>query len=110
MPARQQQAAPLDEVSSLVGGRKIIVASNRGPVEFHRDAARDRHPALAFTHRGRDDDRGAGIAAQAPHLERVRAGEQLDRAVGGGLEPHRVEAAPGSGQGHYHRGTSRRGK
>src|SRR5260370_19341402 len=38
MPARQQQPAPLDEVSSLVGGRKIIVASNRGPVEFHRDA------------------------------------------------------------------------
>src|SRR5258708_3417111 len=38
MPARPQQPAPLDEVSSLVGGRKIIVASNRGPVEFHRDA------------------------------------------------------------------------
>src|SRR5258707_15733561 len=38
MLACQQQAAPLDEVSSLVGGRKIIVASNRGPVEFHRDA------------------------------------------------------------------------
>ena len=38
MPARPQQSAPLDEVSSLVGGRKIIVASNRGPVEFHRDA------------------------------------------------------------------------
>src|SRR5258706_14283442 len=38
MPARPQQPAPLDEVSSLVGGRKIIVASNRGPVEFPRDA------------------------------------------------------------------------
>src|SRR5262249_59580429 len=26
------------EMSRLVGGRKVIIASNRGPVEFYRDA------------------------------------------------------------------------
>ena len=43
MVARQrQQASPQtelhDEIAALVGNRRIIVASNRGPVEFHRDA------------------------------------------------------------------------
>lgn len=33
------------------------------------------------------DDRGSGVAAQAAHLERVRAGEQLDGALVGGLKP-----------------------
>lgn len=32
------QSAPLDEIAALAGNRRIIVASNRGPIEFHRGA------------------------------------------------------------------------
>jgi hypothetical protein len=46
-------------------------------------------PSTALADRGGDDDRGAGIAAQAPDLRRVRTREQLDRSLGSGLEPHR---------------------
>ena len=55
-------------------------------VGFHRGVASDRHPAFALTHRGGDDDRGAGVAAQAAHLQRLRTREELDRALGGGLD------------------------
>lgn len=37
-------------------------------VEFDHDGARDRYPAFTFPHRGGDDDRGSGVAAQAAHI------------------------------------------
>ena len=36
---RQRHPTVPEEVASLVGGRRLIVASNRGPVEFHREAS-----------------------------------------------------------------------
>jgi hypothetical protein len=84
-------------VASGEAGDQVVCS-----VGFHRGAAGDRHPALALAHRGGDDDRGAGVAAQAPDLQCVRTREQLDGAVGGGLEPHRPGLwrvwPPGHGQ------------
>ena len=73
----------VDDETNLVGGQdpgevvgagrvvEVPVASGQAgaqvvcSVGFHRGAAGDRHPALAFTHWGGDDDRGAGVAAGA---------------------------------------------
>ncbi len=39
MPNPHQSRLPMpDEIATLVSKRRLIVASNRGPVEFHRDA------------------------------------------------------------------------
>ena len=94
----------MDDEANLVFGQKLgeIVRAHRvgavaipgretcgqvvSSVRFHSGAVGDGYPALAFTHGDGDDDRGAGIASHPPHLHRVRAREQLDRAVGSGLE------------------------
>src|SRR5258707_13395624 len=92
MLACQQQAAPLDEVSSLVGGRKIIVASNRGPVEFHRDA----HGKLT-TRRGSGGvvTALAALAASVP-LTWISAGlSGADREAVSGRDPPAPEGPAG---------------
>ena len=58
-------------------------------VRFDRGVARDRYPAFTFTDRGGHHDRHARVALQAPDLQGIRGGEQVDGARVGGLEPDR---------------------
>ncbi len=36
---KQQHLTMPEEIATLVGGRRLLIASNRGPVEFHREAS-----------------------------------------------------------------------